>query len=515
MYIIQKYLCKFNHNIGFFVPLHTYFFNKYIYQMKKFYLFTVCAAVSFCLQAAVFTSPGNGETWTMTKIAAQEESPVTVDETGKVFEVAENVIISDGDIFQMEEGITIKMAKNVEIDIEGTALMAVTERSLITAIDPAQAPKTFWIKSENATVPVNIENLDFEYCGLKLSPAFGANVNNCTFRYHQASTSNGTSALIVGGVGASDDQKYVVTGCTFEENKRSGIGGASNASVPVTVNNCVFRYNDSQNLNYPQINLTAGNPVIITENIIEGNRANTRGGGIVVADLLSVTNGAVCIIDGNTVTDNRFGISVYSGQTATISNNMIVNNNTETNPDNGGSAINITDAGMTQKTKIFNNHIEGSLWGVTIIGGADINLGRIDVPEDDPNYCIGNNVFINNGNNKYSNGFDPEGEFNRFDVYNNSPNTVYAQNNYWYVAQDASPRVSIYDSEDGDKGEVIYTPWAGTTATGISTVDVDRTLTGVKYYNLSGMQSSTPFEGVNIIVKEYNDGTKTIGKEIR
>jgi len=484
--------------------------------MNKFYFLSVLAVAALSLNAAVFTSPGNGTTWTMTSIAALDTTGVTASEDGKTFEVTENVIIADGDIFQMEDGITIKMAKGVEIDIEGEAKLAVNERTLITAIDPTQAPKTFWVKSENATEALAVSKLDFEYVGLKLSPSFGANVDDCSFKYQQASTSNGTAGLVLGGVGATIDQKYVVTNCLFEENKRSGVGGASNASVPITIENCTFRYNDTQNLNYPQINLTAGNPVIIRNNVVLGNRANTRGGGIVVADLLGITQNAECLIDNNEVTDNRFGISVYSGQTAVVSNNTIKNNNTEGNPDAGGSGINITDAGMTQKTKIFNNHIEGNLWGVTIIGGADINLGRTDVAETDENYCIGNNTFINNGNTKYANGFDPEGEFQRWDVYNNSPNTVYAMNNYWYVSSGSTPRVSVYDIEDdATKGEVIYTPWAGTTYTGVSTVDAAKSITSVKYYNINGVESSTPFQGVNIVVNEYNDGSKTASKIIK
>lgn len=485
--------------------------------MKKFYLLSALAVASLTLQAAVFVSPGNGTTWTMTSIAALDTTGVVASDDGTSFIVSEDITISDGDTFQMEEGITIKMDKNVQISIEGNALLSVNQRSHITALDPTKAPKTFWVKGESATTPVEVKNLDFEYCGLKLSPEKGANVENCTFKYHLASTSSGTSALIVGGVGATDDQKYVVTNCTFESNKRSGIGGASNASVPVTVENCNFLYNDTQNLNYPQINLTAGHPVIIRNNLIVGDRNNTRGGGIVVADLLGVTGGdAVCIIDGNTVTDNRFGISVYSGQIATVCNNIIENNNSEGNPDVGGSGINITDAAGEQKTKIYGNHIEGNLWGVSIIGGSDINLGRTDVPEDDPNYCLGQNVFINNGNTQYANGTDPEGEFNRWDVYNNSGNTVYAMNNYWYVASGSNPRVTIYDiADDPSKGEVIYTPWAGTTYTGIEATSLNRFVTGVKYYNLSGVQSSAPFQGVNIVVNEYNDGSHSTSKVIR
>ena len=485
--------------------------------MKKFYLLTALAAASVSLQAAVFTSPGNGTTWTMTKIAALDTTGVTADETGKVFTVSENVTISAGDSFQLEEGITVMLAKSVEIDVEGTALLNLGERSTIKATGDNVAAKYLWVKTEAATAPVEIKNIDFECAALKLSPASGANVDNCTFKYQQASVANGTAALQLGGVGGSEQEAYKVTNCTFESNKRSGVGTASNVTVPLLIENNKFLYNDSQNLNYPHINVTASSSVVIRGNEIIGDRTKNLGGGIIVADLLGVTSNAQCLIENNKVSDCRYGIAVYSKQNAIVRDNVLVNNNTEKTPANGGSGINFYELNGTGLTaKVYRNHIEGSLWGISVVGGKEINCGRTDVPETDENYCEGNNVFINNGNGSEKNGFDGDDEFQRFDLYNNSPNTVYAMNNYWYVSKDASPRVSIIDVEDNPSlGEVIYSPWAGTTKTGIETVDHVKALTGVKYYNMGGMQSSTPFQGVNIEVKSYDDGTTTTGKVIR
>lgn len=41
-----------------------------------------------------------------------------------------------------------------------------------------------------------------------------------------------------------------------------------------------------------------------------------------------------------------------------------------------------------------------------------------------------------------------------------------------------------------------------------------RTLKATRYYNLMGVESSTPFEGVNIVVKEYTDGSRESSKMI-
>ena len=54
-------------------------------------------------------------------------------------------------------------------------------------------------------------------------------------------------------------------------------------------------------------------------------------------------------------------------------------------------------------------------------------------------------------------------------------------------------------------------------ATAIETISNDkvaRTLKGTRYYNLMGVESSTPFQGVNIIVKEYTDGSRESSKVI-
>lgn len=479
--------------------------------MKKFYTLAFVVATAFGVQAAAFVSPGDGSTWTMAKIAAVDTSGVTADGEN-AYTVAENVTISAGDIFQLEGGITVTLGKGVEIDIEGTALLAPATRTTITGVDAASAGKYIWVKGVSETAPVQIKNLDFAYCALKLTPAMGAVVDGCTFRYHQASVSYGTSALQLGGIGGSAEEAYTVTNCTFEYNRRSAIGTASNVSVPLLIENNTFNYNDEQNLNYPHINVTASSSCVIRGNKVLGNREKTLGGGIIVADLLGVTSNAQSLIEDNEVKDCRYGIAVYNIQNAIVRNNTLINNNTETNPNNGGSGINFYEPkGNGLTAKVYGNHIEGSLWGVTVIGCKNVNLGRTDVPEGDPEYCPGDNKFINNGN-----GTDADGNLVRYDVYNNSPNTVYAMNNYWYIANGETPAATVFDIADDDTlGEVIYTPWLGSTFSGISTVGTDNILTGVKYYNLQGVESATPFDGVNIVVNEYSNGAKTATKVIR
>ena len=37
----------------------------------------------------------------------------------------------------------------------------------------------------------------------------------------------------------------------------------------------------------------------------------------------------------------------------------------------------------------------------------------------------------------------------------------------------------------------------------------------VRYYNVAGVESLTPFQGVNIVVREMTDGTKNVTKMIK
>ncbi len=53
------------------------------------------------------------------------------------------------------------------------------------------------------------------------------------------------------------------------------------------------------------------------------------------------------------------------------------------------------------------------------------------------------------------------------------------------------------------------------TATGVEGIAAGQEVKGVSYYNLSGQQSSTPFDGVNIMVTELVDGTRAVTKVIK
>ena len=55
----------------------------------------------------------------------------------------------------------------------------------------------------------------------------------------------------------------------------------------------------------------------------------------------------------------------------------------------------------------------------------------------------------------------------------------------------------------------------GGTITGVESLDTSREVVGMKYYNPAGIESDTPFKGVNIVVTRYSDGSTTTTKILK
>lgn len=51
--------------------------------------------------------------------------------------------------------------------------------------------------------------------------------------------------------------------------------------------------------------------------------------------------------------------------------------------------------------------------------------------------------------------------------------------------------------------------------TGVDEVQTQASVKEVKYYNAQGIESNNPFFGVNVVVTTYDNGSKTISKEIK
>ena len=149
---------------------------------------------------------------------------------------------------------------------------------------------------------------------------------------------------------------------------------------------------------------------------------------------------------------------------------------------NGGSGINIYDPYKTQTTTITGNYIENNLWGITIIGGKNVNVGKTE-DKDAEDYNPGLNVFLNNG-------FDGT----PYDLYNNSTITVYAQGNYWksVATQDRESieTVVFHKNDNAALGEVIFMPALDSDPTAIANTTITANGT-TEIYTLNGTKLGT------------------------
>ena len=411
---------------------------------KTFTIFMMAALGVMPAVAEDFATAGDGTTYSFEALSGIEGSGVTKD--GTVYRMANTVTISQGDKFVLDEGILVEMDNDVALNVECNADFDVDETVLFTRSDETSEPKGISV-SDNTEI-MKFRNVNFEYCQLRTLSDVGISVEDCDFKYAVGALSS-SGALSFGGSGSVN----TVKNCRFEENTVPAMGAGANIFCSVTVDNCYLYDNNSANTNKPQINLTApGDGELRISNCeIVGNK-RTMVGGIAVGNMLQGTGANKVVIENNKLTDHRYGITAIGPMDIDIIGNTMIDNKYETNPMNGGSGISIYDSSRKLTSMITGNHIEGSLWGVTIIGGKDVNMGKVDDPNA-ADYNPGNNVFVDNGNNGVL-----------YDLYNNTDLTVYAQGNTWNVDEQTAEKIEtviFHKNDDAKLGEVIYMPAGG------------------------------------------------------
>ena len=417
-------------------------------------LTVLCTAVY-----AQFTTAGNGTTYNIHTLAGIEGAGIVAYELSEndppTYRLTQSITIANGDKFVMDDGIDLFFDKDVTLTIEGEADFNLTNGSSFDRATDSEEQLNASVRIAGTTT-THFNKCTFYEVGLQLSSEGATHVNRCDFYGHDGSSA---AALYFISAGAAS----TIENCYFEWCAKAAIGSAANASQPLTIRNCSFLMNSAANKNVPQINITAAKPLTIEGCTINGNPANNMVGGIGISNFMSYD--ADITISGCDIRNNRYGIGLVGpAANIRIKDCTLVNNCYETNPMNGGSGISLYDPYQQTKAVISGNHIEGSLWGVTIIGCKDVNLGCL---EEGENYNPGGNVFIDNGNN---------GEL--YDLYNNSTLTVYAQNNTWNVSEQTEEQIEsviFHQHDDSSLGEVIY--WPAATHTGIKSIANGQKLT--------------------------------------
>lgn len=388
--------------------------------------------------ADTYVTAGDGQFYSFSTLSTVSGSGVTQEGSGYL--VNGTVEISENDLFIMDSGTTVYFADESELIIKGTPTLTPEEPTTLTMM--AGATRPYNIEVWGGDSQVKVSNLIFEYVGLRCYSSYGMEVTDCSFTDHTGSQS---AALVLGPDGAP----FFVKDCYFANNAKAAIGSAANYFCPLKIENCSFYHNSTVNGNIPQLNLTASSLVEVIGCSIEGDPDLNMVGGIGVSNFYG-TEGFNIVIKDNTITDNRYGITTMGIMNVVVANNILINNCHENNPNNGGSGISLYDPYMKQTAILSGNHIENSLWGITIIGCGNVNLGRVDVATDDPSYNFGGNVFKDNGNGGVL-----------YDLYNNSTNTVYAQCNQWNVTEQTEEQIEgviFHKNDNSSLGEVIFMP---------------------------------------------------------
>lgn len=460
--------------------------------MKKIFTLTLLAATALAAGASNHT---------FASLAATSGSGVTAQ--GRTYTVTQDLTIAPGDTLTLQDGDTIKLADKVTININGYANFAPAVRACVTrATDDAQ-PKGFRLYDDNAAG--RFSNIDIDYAGISFGSLNGAlTLSNCVFRYYNAQLASGACV----NFSRSNTVMNQVTDCEFRESQTAAIGNGANTPVGITIKNCRFYHNNTKNSNRPQINLTCAGALDV---LIEGNKVYggqfTKVGGIGVSNMLGYDFSNTVTLRDNDVQDNRYGIALIGPANLRIEDNSLLNNHYETNANNGGSGISIYDTTGKGNIRIKGNHIEGSLWGITIIGAPKVNAGHTaGVARDSEDYNEGLNTFKDNGNGGVL-----------YDLYNNGTGTVYAQNCKWNVAVQDSASIAqvVWDQADNAAlGQVIYMPAFGSTAVNSLNADAARQVKAVRYFDLSGRESARPLPGLNLIETTYTDGTRQVQKAV-
>lgn len=368
--------------------------------MKKItiLLMLVCAFAN-----AQFTTPNNGTSYTLTSLSAA--APTVLVKSGTDYTLTADLTLSATDKLFIDENATLRVNSGVAIFVYGEYKTTATSFT-ITASTIGSPYRG--IRFEEGSV-AEMKNTRIEYGGgVRVLTANPFLMDNCIlYKNNNSGTTNLASSA---ALALFQGKGHVVKNSQFLENSRAAINSGASGSVSIDIINNYIYGNDTDNGNYPQINMgPAGvdSTRVLNNNII-GNRTITKAGGISVSGLLGGVNRFR--IEGNTVRDNRYGITNQGGgSTGIIRNNIIENNNTENNPNLGGSGISLTG---TAKVTVRNNQIRGNLWGITILSNAVIDLGT---STDE-----GNNVFKNNINTG-----------NTVAFFNNTPNAVNAIGNCW------------------------------------------------------------------------------------
>jgi hypothetical protein len=416
---------------------------------KKLVYIAILLFIITRITSADYNSPGNGKSWNLDSLVANSGGAVTF--SGGEYFFNTNIMLADSDTLKILNNSTVKFQAAMLFTVYGTLIIDPPDSVKFTAADTNS--KYMGIRLDSLSDASVMRNLIFEHGNSIYFFYSNALLDSSIVRYN---TFAGTGAR--SGAVYMYQSNPIISNCKIYGNYRSAIGsGANIPSSPTIINNLIYG-NTTANGNYPQINIgaTGNQPLIIRNNQIL--RASTNAGAIAFLPIGSIPS---LIIENNIIKNNRFGIGILAGGVnAYINNNIIDSCNTQGNPALGGSGLNFAGAWTSSTVICTRNTIRWCLWGVTIQNTAKPNLGNVSNSDTTDK---GLNIIYGNGNTGIT-----------YDLYNNTPDSIKAENNYWGTPIIDSVEAHIFHKPDNSAlGVVDYLPIRTTTSIGNPVVKVD------------------------------------------
>ncbi|MBP9159410.1 MAG: T9SS type A sorting domain-containing protein [Flavobacteriales bacterium] len=405
-------------------------------RLSRLPLFAVL--LSFEAQAQ-YTTPNTGQSYGLAELVDISGGVFTVTSDTSYLQNADFTLAAT-DTLLITEDVIWAVAATASIDIAGSFITAPPEQLYITSATADQPHQGMRFEDSSSVYMQRTSILE----GGSIKCLTGdLTLSYCTVSAQVANATTGAALELSRG-------KAIIDHVDFLNNEMAAISSSANIAAAPQISYCNFQYNGYANQNRPQINLgpSGTDTTRILNNVVTGDPTNTMAGGIAFSSLLGVEGHVV--IDSNTVTDNRYGITVTGNTiTALITNNIITDNNTQGDPNLGGSGINLY-GGATNVSMVSGNQITGNLWGVTLQDAVTTNFGDTAAATFNP----GGNSFSANGNGGVI-----------YALYNNTPNAVPAMNNCWdYVnpmTDSTSVAAVIFDAaDDNTLGPVYFMPFS-------------------------------------------------------
>lgn len=406
--------------------------------MTKFIKLITCLLLTgtYVNAQTIINTPGTGVNWNMDSLVAHY--PASVQFSNNEYHIGAKITFSPTDTFSEYSGSYVNFDSAATFEFKKSVVkINSTGAARWVAADTL---KSFLRVRFDSAVAVTINGLSLMHSNGISFINSDAILDKLTMRktHHTGSNPSGAVSLL--------NSNLQIQNSGFYESVRSALTLSVNSGSSIKLLSSIFRNNGTSNGNYPQINIGTANPDGVLIEGCEIHGVYPKVGGLAFLNVTAADYPAT--VRGNTFSKNRYGIAVNGrGIRAMIENNVIDSNNIEGLPMQGGSGINILGDSSLDIIAV-NNQISRNLWGATIQksgnnGSPKVSFGRINPV----------NVADTGSNHFFANGFNDT----LYAIYNNTPDTVWAQHNRWdFEIQDSIETTIVHKVDDSNLGWVLF-----------------------------------------------------------